>query len=79
MTSATMTVQFLGIIKWLSTVTMVLSVKVVMAGRAVELVVHRVWLANSMGAGKWAMGTMARILRYVVLGGQHCGLNDRWP
>ncbi|KAL7460307.1 hypothetical protein ACHAXS_000769, partial [Conticribra weissflogii] len=67
--SAWMVGQFLCVTLWWSAVRAVLSVKVFVADGVPARFAHVAWLTIALVAGKWATGTMARVLGYVASGG----------
>mmetsp|Transcript_2340 Transcript_2340/g.4989 ORF Transcript_2340/g.4989 Transcript_2340/m.4989 type:complete len:510 (-) Transcript_2340:253-1782(-) len=67
--TASMILQLLCVTSWWSAVRAVLSAKVFVADGVVARCVHGAWLTMALLAGKWATGTIARILGFVASGG----------
>jgi len=67
--SALLLLQFLCVMLWWGAVSAVLSVKVFDEDGIARKFVHAAWLAMALVAGKWATGTVARLLGFVAAGG----------
>jgi len=67
--SALLLLQFLCVMLWWGAVSAVLSVKVFDEDGIVTKFAHATWLAMALVAGKWATGTVARLLGFVAAGG----------
>ena len=67
--SALMGVQFICVLLWWSALRVVLSVEIFNEDGVVTKFMHLLWLLSALVAGKWATGTVARLLGFIASGG----------
>eukprot|EP01082_Thalassiosira_pseudonana_P000191 g94.t1 g94 contig1:228928-229598(+) len=67
--SALMGVQFICVLLWWGAVRVVLSVEIFNEDGVVTKFMHLLWLLSALVAGKWATGTVARLLGFIASGG----------
>eukprot|EP01082_Thalassiosira_pseudonana_P004141 g3725.t1 g3725 contig13:12911-13609(-) len=64
-----MGVQFICVLLWWSALRVVLSVEIFYEDGVVTKFMHLLWLLSALVAGKWATGTVARLLGFIASGG----------
>ncbi len=67
--SIVLLVQFIMVSIWWGALTVILSVEIFEEDGVLTKLMHRVWLLAALVAGKWATGTVARLLGFVASGG----------
>lgn len=67
--SVVLLLQFFCVVLWWGAVSAVLSVKVFYEDGFITKFMHAFWLLSALAAGKWATGTLARLLGFVAAGG----------
>ena len=67
--SIVLMVQFVVVMVWWGAISVILSVEIFKEDGIMTKCMHRVWLLAALVAGKWATGTVARLLGFVASGG----------
>mmetsp|Transcript_21152 Transcript_21152/g.42440 ORF Transcript_21152/g.42440 Transcript_21152/m.42440 type:complete len:866 (+) Transcript_21152:164-2761(+) len=67
--SVVLLVQFIVVSIWWGALSVILSVEIFQEDGVLTKFMHRVWLLAALVAGKWATGTVARLLGFVASGG----------
>ena len=67
--SVILLVQFIMVSIWWGALSVILSVEIFEEDGVLTKFMHRVWLLAALVAGKWATGTVARLLGFVASGG----------